>query len=154
MLVAYRAPIQLCLFFHSAPSKLCYEWTEMNDKATWRYLNSIIQTQGLCCFWSLILQTSDWKIIIIAINYSNRVPNRSGKKVRSTFAFMHLADSFIQSDLQCIQAIHFSFISICVPRELNPQPCALLTQCSTTEPQEHQDLSLMLIRQRCARGGL
>ncbi len=24
-----------------------------------------------------------------------------------TFTFMHLADAFIQSDLQCIQAIHF-----------------------------------------------
>ncbi len=53
-----------------------------------------------------------------------------------SFTFMHLADTFIQSDLQCIQAIHF-FISICVPWELNPQPFALLTQCSTTEPQEH-----------------
>ncbi len=29
-----------------------------------------------------------------------------------TFTFMHLADVFIQSDLQCIQAIHFS--SLCV----------------------------------------
>ncbi len=48
----------------------------------------------------------------------------------------HLADAFIQSDLQCIQAIHF-FVSMCVPWELNPQPFALLTQCSTTEPQEH-----------------
>ncbi len=52
-----------------------------------------------------------------------------------TFTFMHLADAFIESDLQCIQAIHF--FSICVPWELNPQPFALLTQCSTTEPQEH-----------------
>ncbi len=50
---------------------------------------------------------------------------------------MHLADAFIQKDLQCIQAIHFFFISMCVPWELNPQPFALLTQCSTTEPQEH-----------------
>ncbi len=50
---------------------------------------------------------------------------------------MHLADAFIQSDLQCIQAIH-CFISMCVPWELNPQPFALLTQCSTTEPQKHQ----------------
>ncbi len=49
---------------------------------------------------------------------------------------MQLADAFIQSDLQCIRAIHF-FISMCVPWELNPQPFALLTQCSTTEPQEH-----------------
>ncbi len=37
---------------------------------------------------------------------------------------MHLADAFIQSDLQCIQAIHL--LSVCVPRELNPQPFALL----------------------------
>ncbi len=29
------------------------------------------------------------------------------------------------------------FISMCDPWELNPQPFALLTQCSTTEPQEH-----------------
>ncbi len=28
------------------------------------------------------------------------------------------------------------FVSMCVPWELNPQPFALLTQCSTTEPQE------------------
>ncbi len=28
------------------------------------------------------------------------------------FTFMHLADAFIQSDLQCIQAIHF--MSVCV----------------------------------------
>ncbi len=34
---------------------------------------------------------------------------------------MHLADAFIQSDLQCIQAIHI-FVSTCVPWELNPQP--------------------------------
>ncbi len=30
-----------------------------------------------------------------------------------TFTFMHLADAFIQSNLQYIQAIHF-FISMCV----------------------------------------
>ncbi len=28
-----------------------------------------------------------------------------------TFTFMHLSDAFIQSDLQCIQAIHF-FLSV------------------------------------------
>ncbi len=40
------------------------------------------------------------------------------------FTFMHLADAFIQSDLHCIQAIHFLFISMCVPWELNPRPFA------------------------------
>ncbi len=29
-----------------------------------------------------------------------------------TFTFMHLADAFNQSDLQCIQALHFFFISM------------------------------------------
>ncbi len=37
-----------------------------------------------------------------------------------TFTFMHLADAFIQSDLQCIQAIHV-FISMCVLWELEEQ---------------------------------
>ncbi len=30
------------------------------------------------------------------------------------------------------------FVSMCVPWELNPQTFALLMQCSTTKPQEHQ----------------
>ncbi len=46
--------------------------------------------------------------------------------------FMHLADAFIQ----CIQVMHF-FVSMCVPWEVNPRRFALLTQSSTTEPQEH-----------------
>ncbi len=50
-----------------------------------------------------------------------------------TFTFMHLADAFIQSDLQLHSGCKF-LSSICVPWELNPQPFALLTQCSTTEP--------------------
>ncbi len=53
-----------------------------------------------------------------------------------TLTFLHLADAFIQSNLQYIQVRHF-FGNMCVPWELNPQPFALLTLCSTTEPQEH-----------------
>ncbi len=34
------------------------------------------------------------------------------------FTFMHLADAFIQSDLQCNQAIHLYFINMRVPWEL------------------------------------
>ncbi len=59
-----------------------------------------------------------------------------------TFIFMHLADA--KSDLQCIQDIH-CFISMCVPWELNPRPFALLTQCSTTEPQEHIPYSKLFL---------
>ncbi len=52
---------------------------------------------------------------------------------------VYLADAFIQSDLQCIQAIHL-FI-MCVPWESNPPPFALQTQFCTTEPQEHFNVS-------------
>ncbi len=62
---------------------------------------------------------------IRGICYSDRNMNAG-----YTFTFMHLADAFIQNDLQYIRVMH-------VPWELNPQPFALLTQCSTTEPQEH-----------------
>ncbi len=56
-----------------------------------------------------------------------------------TFTFMHLADAFIQSNLQCIRAIRL--LSVCVFRgNWTHNLCAnfLLTQCSTTEPQEVQ----------------
>ncbi len=48
---------------------------------------------------------------------------------------MHLADAFIQSDLQSIQAVHV-FINMC-SLGIEPTTFALLTQYSTTEPQEH-----------------
>ncbi len=41
---------------------------------------------------------------------------------------------FIQSDLQYIEAIHF--FSMCVPWDWTHN-LLRLTQCSTTEPQEH-----------------
>ncbi len=58
---------------------------------------------------------------------------------------LHLADAFIHRDLQSIQAIRF-FVSMCVPWDLNPQPFALLTQCSTTEPQMFLCLFLCAIK--------
>ncbi len=46
-----------------------------------------------------------------------------------TFTFMHLADAFIQSDLQAIQVTNL-FVSMCVPLGIEPTTFALLTQCS------------------------
>ncbi len=37
-----------------------------------------------------------------------------------TFTFMHLADTFIQSDLHCIQVTVLHFIGYCFPWESNP----------------------------------
>ncbi len=48
---------------------------------------------------------------------------------------MHLSDAFIQSDLQCIQDIHLYCQNVC-SLGIEPTTFALLTQCSTTEPQE------------------
>ncbi len=49
---------------------------------------------------------------------------------------MHLADTFIQSDLQC----YICIVSTCVPWESNPQPLRCLRNALTTEPQEHLSL--------------
>ncbi len=38
----------------------------------------------------------------------------SNELLLGTFTFMHLADGFIQSDLQCTQVIHI-FVITCVP---------------------------------------
>ncbi len=51
---------------------------------------------------------------------------------------MHLADAFIRSNLQCIQAIHYCQY-VC-SLGIEPTTFALLTQCSTTEPQEHLEV--------------
>ncbi len=53
-----------------------------------------------------------------------------------TFTFMHLSDAFIQSDLQYVQVIHLYCQYMC-SLGIEPTTFALLTQCSTTEPQEH-----------------
>ncbi len=47
----------------------------------------------------------------------------------STFTFTYLADAFIQSDLQCIQAIHI-FCQYMCSLGIEPTTFALLTQCS------------------------
>ncbi len=48
---------------------------------------------------------------------------------------MHLADAFIQSDLQSIQVIQFCQY-VC-SLGIEPTTFALLMQCSTTDPQDH-----------------
>ncbi len=47
------------------------------------------------------------------------------------FTFMHLADAFMQSNLQCIFCQYVCSLGI------EPTIFALQMQCSTTEPQEH-----------------
>ncbi len=48
-----------------------------------------------------------------------------------TFTFMHLADSFIQSDLHCIQVTVLHFYQLLLSLGIEPMILALLTPCST-----------------------
>ncbi len=50
---------------------------------------------------------------------------------RFTFTFMHLADAFIQRDLQYIQVINFFVVNVC-SLEIEPTTFAVLKQCSTS----------------------
>ncbi len=83
---------------------------------------------SICCsktfiyFSAFIVPSKTFKL---PIPYARMHPQR--------FTFMHLTDAFIQSDLQFHSGYTF-VVSTCVPWESNPQPFALLTQCSTTEP--------------------
>ncbi len=48
-----------------------------------------------------------------------------------TFTFMHLADAFIQSDLQCIQVTGFTFYQLLLSLGIESMILALLAPCST-----------------------
>ncbi len=56
---------------------------------------------------------------------------------------MHLADALSKATYSAIR-LYFFFISMCVPWELNPRPFVLLTQCSTTEPQDQINIYLYI----------
>ncbi len=48
---------------------------------------------------------------IIVYSMQRALPLNLLKTITHSFTLMHLADAFIQSDLQCIQAIHFLYVS-------------------------------------------
>ncbi len=48
-----------------------------------------------------------------------------------TFTFKHLADTFIQSDLHCIQVTVFTFYELLLSLGIQPMVLALLAPCST-----------------------
>ncbi len=48
-----------------------------------------------------------------------------------SFIFMHLADTFIQSDLHCIQVTVFTFYQLLLSLGIEPMILALLAPCST-----------------------
>ncbi len=60
------------------------------------------------------------KIIQIKKNWNGQKCPKGCTRV--TFTFMHLADAFIQSNLQCIQIRFYIFISSCLPGKRTHDP--------------------------------
>ncbi len=57
------------------------------------------------------------------------------------FTFMHLADAFIQATYSAFRL--YMFYHYVCSLGIEPTTFALLTQCSTTEPQEHRNNSTL-----------
>ncbi len=70
------------------------------------------------------------------IFFISNIKLSNSRQQKYILILMHLADAFIQSDLQCIQAVHLYCQYVC-SLGIEPTTFALLTQCSTTESQEH-----------------
>ncbi len=105
---------------------LCSEWYRQNESP-----NSNSLTRGLfrCFFISCLDSNSDgthslqsiyWRANDTMQWYSSTMAWRRVNsqqififKWTITFTFMHFTDAFIQSDLQCIQVIHY-MLSLCV----------------------------------------
>ncbi len=100
------------------------------------------------CYW--LLKYGVLRVVCVCVCVGDKVTQLP---LVQTHTFMHLADAFIQSDLQLYSGYTISLV--CVPWESNPQPFALLTQCSTTEPHRKiQASSLCLSRDSVPLSGL
>ncbi len=121
-------------FTVSALCELCSDWLFHSVAQCWALLwlavsqcGSMLSSALIGCFtvWLNVELCSDWLF--------HRASSHSKKKTQggNIFTFMHLADAFIQSDLQGM----IFFVSMCISGELNPQRFVLVTHCSTTEPQ-------------------
>ncbi len=88
---------------------------------------------GFCALlWTFILFTYIWdytcqwfKLWCILCSTFKIINNNNNKHI----LHLHLSDAFIQSDLQCIQAIHLYCQYVC-SLGIEPTTFALLTQCS------------------------
>ncbi len=66
------------------------------------------------------------------------------------FTFMHLADAFIQSELKSTFRLYI-YCQYVWSLGIEPTTFALLTQCSTTEPQEHVCVCVCVRVRACVR---
>ncbi len=80
--------------------------------------------------WTVHLALRQFRPLLLSKHVLVRTDNTATVSYinRFTFTFMHLADAFIQSDLQSLFSLTvfslyiYFFLSVCVPWESNPQP--------------------------------
>ncbi len=61
-------------------------------------------------------------------------------QIKKNVQKLHYSIYIYQMLLSIANSGYTFFVSMYIPWELNPQPFALLTQCSTTEPLKHLDV--------------
>ncbi len=78
------------------------------------------------------------------INYLKRIKNIHATHTHVCvyirlyiYIYIYLADAFVQSDLQCSAFRLYIYCQHVCSLGIEPTTFVLLTQCSTTEPQEH-----------------
>ncbi len=107
--------------------------------------------QGSCTYLLASSTDGTWAVYMStecdAAGHCRRVQTHT----RHEFIFMHLcifSRRVYPKRLTIAFGLYICFFSTCVSWESNPQPFALLTQCSTTEPQEHTPVLYVYRSQR------
>ncbi len=78
---------------------------------------------------------------------SRRISNtlRKNQDTEAIYIYIYaFSRRFYPKRLTVHSGYTFFFDCMCVPWESNPQPFVLLTQCSTTEPQEHLYIDIIV----------
>ncbi len=74
--------------------------------------------------------------------------SRNLSKFTFTFIYIYAFSRRFYPKKLTVHSGYTFFISMCVPWELNPQPFALLTQFSITEPQERESNAKYVFQKR------
>ncbi len=126
-----------CMFmmnFHKIYIACGLVFTSLHDIDLWKYCfvgtaspfkaNHIIFIHcDTAAVWAVSFIWSDYNLVYIGME--------------GTFTDIYAFSRRFYPKRLTVHSGYTFFVSMCVPWELNPQPFALLTQCSTTEPQEH-----------------
>ncbi len=96
---------------------------------------SLLLTSTVCSDWPTGTVQCDWPNTTSHVGNVTPLSIIASFSFQNTFTFMHLSE-LLSKVAHSAFRLYIVFVSMCVLWELNPQPLALLMQCSTTEPQE------------------